>query len=295
MKTSVPSALLVALLSLLATSVSAQTVFSFSTGSPNGLIGTASRPSSSGKQEIESADDFILSDKTLIDHASFTGLITNYDALSIGAVNVEIYRGFPLDSADPASGHVVTRVNSPSDVAFSERDSAALNLTFSTAVLGTDFTAANSVLNGIHPVPTNMTGGEGPVTGAEVQFNLTFNQGILLPEGHYFFVPQVQVGKDSEFYWLSAAKPITGGSGPFTPDLQSWIRDESLAPDWLRIGADITGQGPFNASFTLDGTSNPLSPVPESSTYGLCGVGVLLFSCVIRKFRVAHSRRLTSS
>jgi hypothetical protein len=48
---------------------------------------------------------------------------------------------------------------------------------------------------------------------------------------------------------------------PFLPgftDLQSWTRDASnggIEPDWLRIGTDITRQGPFNAAFVLNGVS----------------------------------------
>jgi hypothetical protein len=34
--------------------------FFFSTGAPDGLIATASRPASAGKIEIESADDFVV-------------------------------------------------------------------------------------------------------------------------------------------------------------------------------------------------------------------------------------------
>jgi hypothetical protein len=39
-------------------------------------------------------------------------------------------------------------------------------------------------------------------------------------------------------------------------DLQSWIRNDELAPDWLRIGADIVGAGAFNASFSLSGETD---------------------------------------
>jgi hypothetical protein len=38
------------------------------------------------------------------------------------------------------------------------------------------------------------------------------------------------------------------------PDLQTWMRDDpGLAPDWLRIGADIIGGTTFNGSFSLSG------------------------------------------
>ena len=48
--------------------------FSFSTGAPDGKIGTLSRPAATGKLETETADDFILSNPTSITQATFTGL-----------------------------------------------------------------------------------------------------------------------------------------------------------------------------------------------------------------------------
>jgi hypothetical protein len=60
------------------------------------------------------------------------------------------------------------------------------------------------------------------------------------------------VGLNSgNFLWLSAPKPVNPPI--FVGDLQSWIRNDNLAPDWSRIGTDITHQGPFNASFSLSG------------------------------------------
>ena len=50
--------------------------FIFSTGSPDGRIGTLSRPNGGpGLIETETADDFILSQQTSLTHATFTGLI----------------------------------------------------------------------------------------------------------------------------------------------------------------------------------------------------------------------------
>ena len=49
--------------------------FSFSTGSPDGLIGTLSRPASPGLVQTETADDFILNQCVLINQATFTGLL----------------------------------------------------------------------------------------------------------------------------------------------------------------------------------------------------------------------------
>jgi len=219
---------------------------------PNNSMAMASNP---GASEIEAADDFILSSPTLITSASFTGLITGTTSLSnVTDVVAEIYRVFPLDSG-PFSGNVPTRNNSPSDVAFTTRDSAASELTFTTTVLSTSFSANNSVgPGGIHV----NTGGSGAVRGEEVQFDVTFSTPLLLAPGHYFFIPQVGV-TGGQFYWLSAARPAA-----ITPDLQTWMRDSALQPDWLRVGTDIVGgttPPTFNAAFSLDGTV-----VPEPST-----------------------------
>jgi hypothetical protein len=189
-------------------------------------------------------------------------------------VVLEIYRVFPLDSNNPPSGHVPTRLNSPSDVAFASRDSQAGELSFTTILVANSFTAQNSVVNGINPSPNQNTGGEGPRTGQEVRFSVNLSSPILLPADHYFFVPQVLLGNSvTPFLWLSAPRPPT--VTPFTPDLQSWIRDARLDPDWLRIGTDIVGGASpptFNAAFSISGTSAPV-PEPSSLVLLLAGCG----------------------
>jgi len=274
-----------ALIGLLPAAAAAADPTFFSTGDPDGKIATATRPESDGatpKFEIESADDFILGKKTSITDATFTGLVTG-DIASIGEVRVEIYRVFPaLSDVGRTSGspifstsQVPTRVNSPSDVELEDRDTASGNLTFTTTDLGS-FTALNSVQpGGIHPIPAFNTGGNGAITGEEVQFNITFTTPFTLPADHYFFVPQVEVtDADGNFFWLSAPRPISGGTGPFIGDLQSWTRDQFLDPDWLRIGTDIVGPPApppaptFNAAFSLSG-----SVVPEPSTWAMMLLG----------------------
>jgi hypothetical protein len=255
----------------------------FSTGSPDGNMATASRPSSAGQFEIESADDFILTHTTSITDATFTGLIPA--GATVGEVVVEIYRVFPNDSnVGRTSGpptfstpQVPTRVNSPSDVELEDRDTASGNLTFSTKGMGS-FPASNSVQpNGIHPAPGFHTGGDGPVTGQETEFDITFTTPFTLPADHYFFVPQVEVG-NGDFLWLSAPRPIVPPGTQFPPgftDLQSWTRDAMLEPDWLRVGTDIVGIIPpataaptFNEAFSLSG-----SVVPEPSTWAMMLLG----------------------
>jgi hypothetical protein len=242
----------------------------FSNGNVNGLMAMASRPSTVGGIEIETADDFVVGTQTTFGHATFTGLLVGGSAADVAQVAVEIYRVFPLDSNAAATPAVPTRVNSPSDVALDSRDSAANSLQFTVSVLSNSFTAANSVQpGGIHAKPNQTTGGNGAVNGIEVLFDVTFTAGFTLDPSHYFFVPQVALGK-GQFYWLSSVRPIVAPGTPFAPDLQAWTRDANLDPDWLRVGTDIVGgttPPTFNAAFTLDGET--VSAVPEPATWAL--------------------------
>jgi len=275
------------LLGLMTAAPTAADPFFFSTGNVTNLIATAARPAIGGKFEIESADDFVTTGPTSITSATFTGLLTGGATVAnIGEVVVEIYRVFPNDSdVGRTSGppifstpQVPTRVNSPSDVALDARDTAAGDLTFSTRVLnnGNPFTALNSVQpGGIHPLPGVTTGGDGQITGQEVEFDVTFTTPFSLSPDHFFFVPQVQV-TGGEFLWLSGTRPLI--PSPFPPgvtDLQSWTRDEispnNLAPDWLRIGQDIVDGSPFptfNAAFSLVGE------VPEPASLSMLGAAL---------------------
>jgi PEP-CTERM motif len=264
---------------MLASPVSAGTFF-FSTGTPDGKIATLSRPSSPGKLETESADDFILTQPTRIDSATFTGLLPLGASLStITQVEIEFYHIFPQDSVNPPSGHVPTRVNSPADneIGSATRGSLAGTLSFTPGILSPSFTAANSVVNGIHPIPNVFTGGEGPVTGQEVQFNVLFTTPVLLPADQYFFRPEVGLSS-GDFLWLSAPKPIVAPGTPFASDLQSWIRNSDLDPDWMKIGTDITHQGPFNATFSLSGAT-----VPEPTSLLLLGSGLTVLAAWRRR------------
>lgn len=268
------------------------TPFFFSTGNVDGLMAAASRPVAGGKIEIEAADDFTtIANQTQITSATFTGLLTGA-APTIGEVAVEIYRVFPKDSDTVRTPNVLTRTNSPSDVAFDTRDTSLGTLTFSTATLAPNFTAANSVLNGINKFPNQTTGGEGAVTGAEVQFTVTFATPFNLASDHYFFIPQVQI-TGGEFYWLSSVRPIVPPGTPFAPDLQSWIRNANLDPDWSRIGTDIVGGATpptFNQAFTLTGTA---ITIPEPTSLALFAPALLgLFGIVrLRRRRTALKTR----
>jgi hypothetical protein len=280
-------AILFASLMIMAAGPAAADTFLFSTGNVNGLMAAATRPSSAGKFEIEAGDDFIVSSQTRLNNATFTGLIPT--GANVAGVTVEIYRVFPLDSnvgrtSGPptfSTSQVPTRVNSPSDVAFSSKTSGSPELNFSTSLISANFSALNSVLpGGIHPMPGQTTGGNGPVRGQEVQFNVNFSSPFDLPADHYFFVPQVELD-NGDFLWLSSVRPIVAPGTPFAPDLQAWTRDEFLDPDWLRIGTDIVGGSPaptFNMAFTLQGVSD----VPEPSTWammilGFAGVGFMAY------------------
>lgn len=246
--------------------------YSFSTGNPDGLIATLARPASAGQVETETADDFILGQATRITHATFTGLLPTGAALSsVNRVEIELYHVFPRDSANPPAGNVPTRVNSPSDNEFEARDSALGTLSFRTTLLNASFTAANSVVNGVNKVPNQRTGGEGPVTGQEVQFDIDFTVPLDLAADHDFFRPEVGLD-NGNFLWLSAARPIVAPGTPFVGDLQTWMRSPNIAPDWERPGAEIVGAGAFNATFSLSGTT---ADVPEPASLVLLGAGLL--------------------
>ena len=272
------STLLAAAVAPLVLTPAAADTFFFSTGNPDGLIATLSRTASTGKLETETADDFVTTAPTIITSATFTGLLVGgATTANVHDVEIELYHVFPIDSTFPPDGRVNTRVNSPSDNNFAAADGALGQLSFTTTVLNTSFTAANSVVNGINAKPNQFTGGEGAVTGTEVRFNITFTTPISLdPNDHVFFRPEVDLGSAGNFLWLSAPKPIVAPGTPFAADLQTWIRNDgagALAPDWSRIGTDITMQGPFNAAFTLTG-----STVPEPATWvmmllGFAGLG----------------------
>jgi VPDSG-CTERM motif len=255
--------------------IDAQT-FTYNNDFPNGLIGTASRPESTNKIEIESADDFLLNSPVTITGATFTGLIPANS--TINDVRVEIYRVFPKDSDTVRAPNVVTRTNSPSDVAFTDRSSNDGNLNFTTSVLSLNFTALNSVLNGINPSPFQTTGGEGPVTGEEVRFTIDFLTPFSLPADHYFFIPQVELAGTDNFFWLSATRPLAPPSTVFAPDLQSWIRSARLDPDWSRIGTDVVGGTMFNGAFSITGN------VPDSGSSAiLLGAALVAMFCLKRR------------
>jgi len=276
--------------------------FSFNTGNVTNVMASAARPDAGGKFEIESADDFVTpAGQTSITSATFTGLLTGTTP-TVGEVKVEIYRVFPNDSnvartSGPpvfSTPNVPTRVNSPSDVALDERSSTTGNLTFTKTVISPTFTALNSVQpGGIHLPAPGQTGGDGPITGQEVRFNVTLTTPFNLSQEHFFFVPQVEV-TGGEFLWLSGTRPLV--PSPFPPgvaDLQSWTRDDTdaghigIAPDWLRIGTDIVGAGTFNAAFSLDGVVT--TPLPGALPLFATGLGALGLLGWRRKRKAAAS------
>jgi hypothetical protein len=237
--------------------------FSFTTGNPDGLMGAASRRASPGKLETETADDFTLDQTTVIRLATIVGLVpSGTQPQDIKEVEVEVYHVFPLDSANPPSGNVPSRANSPSDVEIDTATRAGNSgtLTFSTSVLNANFLVGNTVVNNLK-VATAPPAGEGSTAGEEVEITITFTSPIILSAGHYFFRPEVLLSS-GDFLYLSAPKVI-----PAPKDLQAWIRNSNLAPDWLRIGTDIVGGATaptFNMTFSLAGET-----LPEAGTPGV--------------------------
>ena len=255
--------------------------FSFSTGSPDGKLGALARPAGSQGPETETADDFVLTQATVVSGATIHGLIpTGSPVSSITRVEVEVYHVFPNDSdVSRTSGaptfstvNVPTRVNSPSDVEIdaATRDSNSSSLRFIASQIS-DFEVQNTVIDGINKVPQQLTHGEGAARGEQVEIDITFKEPLFLPAGHYFFRPEVEVSSGN-FLFLSAPRPITSGT-PFpagTTDLQAWIRNANLKPDWLRIGGDIVGAGTFNMTFSLAGNTVPRAGRPgQENCHGL--------------------------
>ena len=120
------------------------------------------------------------------------------------------------------------------------------------------------------------------MTGQETQITVNFTTPFDLAAGQYFFVPQVEL-LNGDFFWLSAPRPIVPPGTPFPPgltDLQEWIRNENLAPDWLRVGTDIVGGNPaptFNAVFSLSGQA---VPEPASLTMLALGAVAVVFMAI---------------
>src|SRR6266699_865201 len=266
-------------------------LFSFSTGTPDGLLGALSQPTAPGTFETETADDFILSQGTFISGAVIVGLIPPGTPLAdISNVEVEVYHVFPTDSdVGRTSGpptfptaEVPARLNSPADVEIDDatRDGSDGTLNFSADLLSANFAVQNTVVTGIKRKPDQTTRGDGPATGEEVQITITFTPPILLPANHYFFRPEVLV-TGGDFLYLSAPKPAVF-PGTTVPDLQAWIRNSNLKPDWLRIGTDIIDSTPaptFNMTFSLKGET-----IPEAGTPGQADCHGQSVSAVTRQF-----------
>lgn len=243
------------------------------TGNPDGKLGALSRRPSANKVETETADDFGLKQTTVITGATIVGLVFPATPLAnIANVEVELYHVFPLDSAnpDPLAGNVPSRTNSPSDVEIDSatRDGSLGSLRFSTTLLNGNFSVLSSVVNGINKKPLSTTNGDGPETGEEVEIAITFAKPIVLPAGHYFFRPEVLV-TGADFLYLSAPRPIVAPGIAIAGDLQAWIRNSRLSPDWLRIGTDIIGTAvvggtapTFDMTFSLSGAALQVSGTP---------------------------------
>jgi len=267
--------------------------FSFTTGTPDGRLGALSRRASPGKIETETADDFILQQTTVITQAKIIGLVPLGTPLAnIKEVEIELYHVFPLDSAQRTI-NVPSRANSPSDVEIDSgtRARSSGTLKISASVLDSNFFVGNTVVNGINRLPNNVnTNGEGPATGEEVEITITFTSPIILPQGHYFFRPEVLL-LDGDFLYLSAPRPIVPPGNPFVGDLQAWIRNSNLAPDWLRIGTDIIGGNPaptFSMAFSLSGET-----IPQAGTPGQANCHGKSISALAQQFGGVDSAAVT--
>jgi hypothetical protein len=261
-------------------------VFTFNNGSPDQKIGALSQPAFNGGIQTEVADDFTLASQTQLTHATFTGLLSGAQISSIKNVEIEFYHLFGgADSDLTRTAGVPTRVNSPADVeiASATRDGADGSLSFTTDVLNDSFFVNATVTDRV----TAGARADDGATGLEVQFNIDFDSPVTLDAGHFFFRPEVEL-TDGQFLWLSAPKTI-----PAPTDLQAWMRNDTLAPDWLRIGTDIVGAPAgggaapqFNMAFSLEGVAG----VPEPATWAMLVGGFAVVGGAIRRRRASDAR-----
>jgi hypothetical protein len=144
----------------------------------------------------------------------------------------------------------------PSDNNFDARDSNIPGqLSFTATLLSPSFHVLNSVVNGINPIPNQFTGGEGPVTGEEVQINVTFITPFVLGPDHVFFRPEVGVS-NVDFLWLSAPRPIIPPGTPFADDLQTWIRNDGTQEPWRQTGSASVRTSPRRVHSTRPSRSS---------------------------------------
>src|SRR5262249_18063314 len=150
------------------------------------------------------------------------------------------------------------------------------------------FTVGNTVVHNLTAAPAdNVTHGEGPASGDLVQITVTFDPPILLQPDHYFFRPEVRA-PGSNFLFASPPRPVP----PATGDLQAWIRNSALNPDWLRIGTDIiAGPNPrptFNMTFSLTGET-----IPDAGTPGQADCHGQTVSALATQFGGLHAAAAT--
>jgi hypothetical protein len=96
-------------------------------------------------------------------------------------------------------------------------------LAATTVLLSPSFAVGTSVVNGIHKIPDQFSGGEGSARDEEVPFDITSGP------------PGVD---ERELSLASTASPTARNA--FESGLQTWTRNSGLTThDWLRIGTDV--------------------------------------------------------
>ena len=193
-------------------------VYSFSTGDPDGKMATASSPGQRGSSR--SRRPTISFSRQRPRSPARPSPASSPGTRSVSNVPVEIYRVFPTirTRAAPA-GRQRSRLPRRRPARIRHRMS---HLAADAATGGLQVRDnRHGILHraqlgaaGWHQSQTGQfTGGNGPVTGEENDFSMSFTNDLLLPANHYFFVPQVGHGSDGNFLWLSAPRPIAGGLG----------------------------------------------------------------------------------
>ena len=253
-------------------------VYSFSTGDPDGKIATASRPEST-ENSRSSPRMISCSPTTSITSATFTGLVPGGGERPPTSSSRSIAY-FPRLGCRPHQRvaavldvEVPTRVNSPSDVAFLEADSATGGLVLDQGARGDLHRKQLGETGGIYPEPESDTGGNGAVTGEEVRFDRELHRRLAPPRQPLFLRASGRAGQRQFLLAVGAEADRLAGT-PFPPgftDLQSWTRDDSARSRLAAHRHGHRGRRPaptFNAAFSLAG-----SAVPEPSTWAMMLLG----------------------
>ena len=216
--------------------------FFFTTGNADGLLGALSRSDSPGKVETETADDFVLTQTTIISGATIVGLV-NAAVANITNVEVEVYNRFRWTRSVSSVGATCSRASTRRRTSKSMPPRAME--AWERSVLPQRQLSANfhrTEHRGKRHQPESEPAGPAArvaTSGAEVEDHHHVHQADPSARRSLFLSPG-GVGGGWRFpVAVGAAGRSWRPARRSRSDLQAWIRNARLAPDWVRIGTDV--------------------------------------------------------